>query len=115
MDWASLAVSPFPEDAFAGFSRWIYNFLRDHERILVAKRSRLREKFGYNFLRDHERILVAKRSRLREKFGGANAGAHSGVASVQRDAELDVFPQLTPERSRFHAAFYYLHEPGPKH
>ena len=92
MDWASLAVSPFPEDAFAGFSRWIYNFLRDHERILVAKRSR-----------------------LREKFGRTGSGAHGGVASVQRDAELDVFPQLTPERSRFHAAFYYLHEPGPKH
>ena len=92
MDWAFLAVSPFREDAFAGFSRWIYNFLRDHERILVAKRSR-----------------------LREKFGGTNAGAHGGVASVQRDAELDVFPQLTPERSCFHAAFYYLHEPGPKH
>jgi hypothetical protein len=37
MDWASLAGSPFPEDAFAGFSRWIRNFLRDHERILVAE------------------------------------------------------------------------------
>jgi len=69
MDRASLAVSPFPEDAFAGFSRWIHNFLRDHERILVAKRSR-----------------------LREKFGRAHSGAHGWTASVQRDAELDVFP-----------------------
>ncbi len=64
-----LAVSPFPEDAFAGFSRWIYNFLRDHERILVVKLSR-----------------------LREKFGRAHSGAHGWTASVQRDAELDVFP-----------------------
>jgi hypothetical protein len=50
-----------------------------------------------------------------EKFGRINSGAYGRIASVQRDAELDVFPKLTLERSRFHTAFYCLHEPGPKH
>src|SRR5207248_9587238 len=91
MHRASLAESCVSENAFAGFNRWIDSFLRGHECVLVVERPR-----------------------LCEKFWRTDSGAHGRAASVQRDAKLDVFPQRTPERSRFHAALYCLHESRPK-
>ena len=92
MDRTSLAESRVSEDAFAGFIRWIDTFLRDHERVLVVERSR-----------------------VREKFWRTHSGPHDWIASLQRNPQLDVFPQLTPERSRFYFIFYPLHEPRPKY
>jgi len=64
--------SGIAEDAFTSFYCWIDNFLRGHQRVFLVERPRLHEKF--------------RRTR---------SVAHVGIASIQRDAKLDVFPQFT--------------------
>ena len=72
MHWSSLAESGIAEDTVTGFRCWIDNFLRNHQCV----------------------FLVA-RSGLRQKFRRTRAIAHGRIASIQRDAQLDVFPELT--------------------
>src|SRR4029450_1925584 len=88
---SSLAVSCFAQDAFAGLDCWV-NY----------------------FLCDDERVLLVERPRLRKKSGRTHSSAHRWPASVQRDAELDVFPQFTNQRSSIHSALCYFHELRPK-
>ena len=66
---SSVAKSCFAQDALAGFDCWLDDFLHDNERVLLVERSRLRKKSGRPY-----------------------SGAHDRPASIQRDAELDVFP-----------------------
>jgi len=68
----SFAESRIAEGAFAGFHCWVDIFLRDHERVFLVERSW-----------------------LREESGRTHPSAHGGIASVQRNAELDVFSQFT--------------------
>ena len=49
-------------------------------------------------------VRLAHRSRLCKKFRRTDSGAHRWSPAVQRDAELDVFPQLAAERSFLHVA-----------
>src|SRR5213592_4399005 len=81
MHWSSLAESGIAEDTVTGFRCWIDNFLRSHQRVFLVERSGLHEKF--------------RRTR---------SIAHGGIASIQRDAQLDVFPQFARQRSCFHFA-----------
>src|SRR5438045_3385391 len=67
-----------------------------------------------DFLRDHDRVLMVERSRLREKFRRTYSGAYGGIASVQRDPKLDVLPQFTAQRSSVHSALCSFHKPWPK-
>jgi pyruvate dehydrogenase E1 component subunit alpha len=91
MHWSSFAESGIAKDSLAGFRRWIDNFLRNHECVFVVGRSGLRQKL------------------LRTR-----AIAHGGIASIQRDTQLDVFPQLTRQRSSVHFVFCCVHERGAK-
>ena len=54
--------------------------------------------------------LLGLRSRVREELRRIDPGADGGSAGLQRHADLDVFPQLAPERSLLHAALRPLHE-----
>ena len=45
-----------------------------------------------DFLRDHQCLFLADRSRLCEKFCRPDPGADRRPAAIQRDADLDVFP-----------------------
>jgi len=92
MHWSSLAESGIAEDTVTGFRCWIDNFLRSHQRVFLVERSGLHEKF--------------RRTR---------SIAHGGIASIQRNAQLDVFPQFARQRSCFHFAVCCLHECGAKH
>jgi pyruvate dehydrogenase E1 component alpha subunit len=92
MHWGSFAESGVAEDAFAGFHCGIDNFLRDHERVFLVERSG-----------------------LREKFRRTCSIAYGRIVSIQRDAELDVFPQFTRQRSSVYSAICCLHECGTKH
>src|SRR5438132_3070860 len=91
MRWSSFAESGIAKDTFAGFHCWIDNFLRNHQCV----------------------FLVA-RSGLRQKLRRTGAIAHGWLASIQRDAELDVLSQLTRQRSSVHVVFCSLHERGAK-
>src|SRR4029453_11554026 len=66
-------------------------------------------------LRQHQHVLVVERSRVREEFCGADSVADRWLASIQRDTDLDVFPQFTRQRSYFYVSFCSLHERRPKH
>src|SRR6266481_500790 len=91
MHRSSFAESSFAKDAFAGFYCWIGIVLRSHQRVFLVNRSGLRQKL------------------LR-----TGAVAHGGVASIQRDTQLDVFSQLTRQRSSVHFVFCCVHERGAK-
>ena len=91
MHWSSLAESGIAEDTVTGFRCWIDNFLRSHQRVFLVERSGLHEKF--------------RRTR---------SIAHGGIASIQRDTQLDVFPQLTRQRSSVHVVFCGVYERGGK-
>src|SRR5438552_1001057 len=69
----------------------------------------------HDVLRRHEHVFVAERSWVREKFCGADSIADRWLASIQRDTDLDVFPQFTRQRSYFYWSFCCLHERWPKH
>src|SRR4030095_664706 len=66
-------------------------------------------------LRRHEHVLVVERSRIREKFCRTDSVADRWLASIQRDTDLDVFPQFTRQRSCFYWSIYRLHECWAKH
>src|SRR5215831_884118 len=69
----------------------------------------------HDVLRHHKHILVVERSRVCEKFRGTDSVADGWLASIQRDTDLDVFPQFTHQRSYFYWSFCCLHERRPKH
>src|SRR6266545_96416 len=92
MHRSSFAESSLAKDAFAGFYCWIGVVLRNHECVFLVGRPGLRQK------------LLRTRTI-----------AHGGIASIQRDTQLDVFPQLTRQRSSVHFAVCHLYEFGAKH
>src|SRR2546429_4822540 len=91
MHRSSFAESSFAKDAFAGFYCWIGIVLRNHECVFLVGRLGLRQKL------------------LRTR-----AIAHGRIASIQRDTQLDVFPQLTRQRSSVHVVFCGVYERGGK-
>src|SRR5207247_11451735 len=91
MHRSSFAESSFAKDAFAGFYCWIGIVLRNHECVFLVGRPGLRQKL------------------LRTR-----AIAHGRIASIQRDTQLDVFPQFTRQRSSVHVVFCGVYEIGAK-
>src|SRR5512132_236928 len=69
----------------------------------------------HDVLRHHEHVLVVERSRVRAKFRRAYSVVDCWLASIQRDTDLDVFPQFARYRSYFYWPFCCLHERRPKH
>src|SRR5215203_2764113 len=58
---------------------------------------------------------MVERSRVHKKFCGAHSIADGWLASIQRDTDLDVFPQFTRQRPDFYWSFCSLYERRPKH
>ena len=61
-------------------------------------------------LSDYQCIFLAERSWLRKNFGGSCPGCYRRTASIQRDAELDVFRNSVVSDLVFHGSLCCLHE-----
>src|SRR5437762_12749399 len=92
MHRASFAESSVAEDAFASIARCFHDVLHHHEYVLMVERSR-----------------------VREEFRGIDSVADRWIASIQRDTDLDVFPQFTRQRFYFYWSFCCLHKRRSKH